>query len=182
MNGRKALYGLLVAIMGALWMYGTADAIEAYPKGYENAARGVPAHQWAWVTKVDLVDRNDYGATYQDRRIELSRKADGSILTHEVGHVVAIMRPDLEAEYCSRYRGTMRDCHERFAEAYRYVIEGRKMDADEARYMRDHVLTATERMVTIEGSIVSTVAPAAYNPCGSIVQGEIVAGCTGLPR
>jgi hypothetical protein len=72
------------------------------PSGYEGAVGALPPGHWALVSRVDLIDEHD-GHTYGDRRIEIPRKPDADILTHEVGHVVAIAHPELEAAYLARF-------------------------------------------------------------------------------
>lgn len=94
-------------------------------RGYEATVREVPAWHWQYVTAVTLVDCEGCGATYWDRRIELPRRPEPDVLRHEVGHVVAMMRPDLEVAHWRQFVHRVRDIHESFAEGYRAHMEGR---------------------------------------------------------
>lgn len=178
MSRVAVVFALLVALSG----HSEALAAVAVPHGYEQAVAMLPEHHWALVAQVDLVNRDDFGNTYHDRRIEIPRRADPKILIHEVGHVVAVARPDLEAEYIRRFWTGKHDPHEQFAEAYRAVIEGRSLDKDEARYMREHVLTARAIEPAVSSIQAQRPVETSAGCGGNLPSGSIVAGCSMVPN
>jgi hypothetical protein len=148
------------------------------PSGYEGAVGALPPGHWALVSRVDLIDEHD-GHTYGDRRIEIPRKPDADILTHEVGHVVAIAHPELEAAYLARFerRG---DSHERWAEAYSAAVRGSGGRRGENAWFRDNVLVALDPPERPDAAPMPTLPPVELCD-GDDGSGAIVHGCTNVP-
>ena len=145
----------IIVLLGTLILPGQVFAASPLqiPHGYEHAVAMLPAAHWAMVTRVDANLPSGQGHTYSDRHIEVPNIPQPDVLIHEVGHVVALARPDLEDAYWQHVEHGQLDKHESFAEAYRATVQGRPHRATD--WMREHVLRATMIATTVQSTTIS---------------------------